>query len=218
MVYHDFFNAMDINQQPDQPRKKRKRSASPLTCLTCFHPFSVKGASEDCPECGARNLRVDQVNYWNQDPVIMRVEATAKALVVAGLSALTFFMLTTIHGGGMGQGWAIAFPVILGWILWDAIGLLTRRTSMLNHRVLWPWLCASIGIGPALFSLVALVAAQEYDILETVAGAGLWALAWSIPAYGLHLLGSKLSELRTKRIEQLLLAAKQESGLAPEGS
>ncbi|MDF1838748.1 MAG: hypothetical protein P1V35_12830, partial [Planctomycetota bacterium] len=191
--------AMDFHKEPDPPRKKRKRSASPLTCLTCFHPFSVKGASEDCPECGARNLRVDQMTFWNQDPVIMRVEGTAKALVCAVLGALTFFMLTTIHGGGMGQGWAIAFPVILGWILWDALGLLTRRTSMLNHRVLWPWLCACVGIGPALFILATLISAQQYNILETLGGVMLWAIAWTIPAFALHLLGNKLSDMRTRR-------------------
>ncbi len=201
---------------PEHSKAKRKRSKSPLTCLTCFHPFAVKGASEDCPECGVRNLRVDQVAYWNQDPMIVRVEAIAKGLIVAVLGALTFFMLATIKGGGMGQGWAIAFPVIAGWILWDAIGLLTRRTSMLNHRVLWPWLCACIGIGPALFVLVTLISAQQYDILETLGGAVLWALAWSIPAFGIHLIGNRLSDMRTKRIEQLLLAARQGGDLAGE--
>ncbi|MFT5198645.1 MAG: hypothetical protein ACI87O_001303 [Planctomycetota bacterium] len=209
---------MDFHKHPEQPREKRKRKASPRTCLTCFHPFTVKGASEHCPSCGAPNLRVDQDIYWNQDPAIKRLEATAKAFVAASLGALTFFMLTTIHGGGMGQGWAIAFPVILGWILWDAIGLLTRRSSMLNHRVLWPWLCACIGIGPAIFLIASLVAMQQYDIMESLVGAVLWAMIWSVPAYGLNWLGHKLTDLRAERIEQLLKAAKQEMELTRDAS
>ncbi|MFT4646823.1 MAG: hypothetical protein ACI9X4_000026 [Glaciecola sp.] len=209
---------MDFHKHPEQPRKKRKRRSSPLTCLTCFYPFTVSGASENCPACGARNLRVDQTVYWNQDPSIRRMEATAKALVAASLGGLTFFMLTTIHGGGMGQGWAIAFPVILGWILWDAIGLLTRRSSMLNHRVIWPWLCACIGIGPAIFLVATLIGIQEYAILENVVTAILWAMVWSVPAYGLSWVGRKLSDLRAERIEQLLVAAKQETELTRDAS
>ncbi len=100
----------------------------------------------------------------------------------------------------MGQGWAIAFPVVIGWVLWDAIGLLTRRTALLNHRVLWPWLCACVGISPALFLIFTLLIIQEYDSFETMGGALLWAAVWSIPAFGFHLLAGRLSALREKRM------------------
>ncbi|MCP5022611.1 MAG: hypothetical protein GY930_12660 [bacterium] len=197
--------------QPNGIREKRPSKAAPLTCLHCFYPFRVQGAAENCPACGERNLHVDQTTYWNQDPVVRKLEGAAKALVVIVLAAVTYILFTTPGGFGMGQGWAIAFPVVLGWILWDAIGLLTRRSSMLNHRVLWPWLCACVGIAPALFFLFALVLMQEYDSYETIAGSLAWAAIWAIPAYGFHLLASRLSSLRERRMLSRVVAAGQGS-------
>lgn len=192
-------------------RERRPSKAAPLTCLHCFHPFRVQGAAEDCPACGKRNLHVDQTTYWNQDPVIRKFEGAAKGLVVVVFAGVTLALFSTPGGFGMGQGWAIAFPVVLGWILWDAIGLLTRRSSMLNHRVLWPWLCACIGIGPALFFLCTLFLVQEYDSYETMAGSVVWAAIWAIPAYGFHILASRLSAVRERRMLGRVVAAKQSS-------
>ncbi|MBL4769662.1 MAG: hypothetical protein JKY61_00600 [Planctomycetes bacterium] len=150
---------------------------------------------------------MDQAKYWNQDPTTMRFEAAAKGLIVVTLALLTGVLFSTPGGYGMGQGWAIAFPVVIGWILWDAVGLITRRTSMLNHSVLWPWLCACVGIAPGLFMLVLLVLTQQYNVGEPFLGALIWAAVWAVPAYGIHLAGKRLKALRDRRLQQLLFNA-----------
>ncbi len=200
------------------PTRKFRRRGLPLTCLKCFYPFTVKGASGNCPACGARNLHVDQTKYWNQSPAAVRFEGRAKMGVVIGLIMLTGLILLTATGIGMGQGWVIGFPIVVGWILWDGIGLVTRRTSMLNHRTLWPWLCACIGIAPGLFILTALVITQEYDIGETLLGTFVWAAIWAIPAFGRHVLGNRMARARDLRVQQFRELALSEHAEATESA
>ncbi len=100
----------------------------------------------------------------------------------------------------MGQGWAAGFPILVGWILWETAGLLTRRKAVLDMGLLWPAIFLCIGIGPPLFFLTLEVSVEAPGIGQTVAAGLLWALPWIVPAWLIRRLGQRFVRFREERV------------------
>ncbi|MCP3914424.1 MAG: hypothetical protein GY711_02580 [bacterium] len=168
---------------PRAEKPTRARRPSRWTCLYCYHPFRVERSSEHCPACDELNLRVDQETFWTREPALVRVETILKAAIVLAIGSLTALMLVTISGGGMGQGWAIAFPILAGWILWETAGLVTRRRTTLDMRLLWPVVFVCVGLGPTLFLLATGLSVSFGNPAELLGVGLLCTLLCLIPAW-----------------------------------
>jgi len=185
---------------PRSEKPTRARRPPRWTCLVCYRPFRVERTSEHCPACGELNLRVDQETYWTREPILVRVETILKIVIALAIGSLTAIMLVTISGGGMGQGWAIAFPILAGWILWETAGLVTRRRATLDMRLLWPAIFVCVGVGPTLF-LVATGLSVDFGQSAELLGAGfLWTLPWLVPAWLCTLWARRFARFRESRI------------------
>ncbi|HPF13299.1 MAG: hypothetical protein H6830_02645 [Planctomycetes bacterium] len=144
--------------------------------------FAFDGAAGRCPACGKVNLREDQRTYRTLSEAKVESERTAKGLVVLAMGVLGIAMMGLSSGLGMGQGWAIGLPIVLGVILWDAAGSFTRRRTQFSHRTLWPLMLACLVLGPAAMYLLLAFSTRSLDLgtslgvllLASVASAVVW--------------------------------------------
>ena len=138
----------------------------PIRCLHCSQTLDLPlRTSQTCPGCGAINLREDLRIYRTLRPAARRLEAGLKGLVVVLLGGFTALMLLAPGGmhGYHGVGYSIGFPILMALILWDTIGLVTRRHSVLRMEVFWPAFLAAIVLGPVLVFLVLGVGVMPID-------------------------------------------------------
>lgn len=184
-------------------------------CLACYAPMAREaGASHRCERCGFVNVKLDQELFWTKEPRFVALESYAKIAIVFLLIALTGFLFWAMGqraSYGMGQGWAIGFPILLGVILWDTASAITRKTSDYRATVVWRIVCAVLAPWPFLFMLEGLQqAGRRSDFHVTPA---LWALvllvglAFLAGALGLGRLGRFLQRWREHHVRAAQLAS-----------
>lgn len=134
--------------------------------------------SATCSSCGEVNLREDRRIFRTKRARPVLVERILKSITVVALVSVTWILLSTHrgHGGGV----VIGFPILMAVLLWDTIGLVTRRRSVFKMEILWPAVVACIGLGPALMVLaldVGINAELDFAVIGPLA---VWALFWSL--------------------------------------
>jgi ribosomal protein L40E len=126
-------------------------------CLRCYARMeSYAGTRRACERCGYVNLKIDQQLYWTREKRLRELEGLAKTLIVAfliGLALLIGVGLKGHRGGGMGQGWAIGFPVLIVVILWDTASKITRYKPYFRATIVWRIIAAVFAVLAALLSI-----------------------------------------------------------------
>ncbi|MEQ1894602.1 MAG: hypothetical protein ABL998_18835 [Planctomycetota bacterium] len=126
-------------------------------CLACYAPMEREpGASHRCERCGFVNVKLDQELFWTKEPRLVALESYAKIVIVCVLVALTAFVFWAMGqraSYGMGQGWAIGFPILLGVVLWDTASAITRKRSDLRATIVWRIVCAVLAPWPLLLAI-----------------------------------------------------------------
>ena len=126
-------------------------------CLACYAPMEREaGASHRCERCGFVNVKLDQELFWTKEPRLVELESYAKIVIVFLLVALTAFVFWAMSqraSYGLGQGWAIGFPILLGVILWDTASTITRKTSDFRATIVWRIVCAVLAPWPLLLAV-----------------------------------------------------------------
>jgi len=183
-------------------------------CLACYAPMvRESGASHRCERCGFVNVKLDQELFWTKEPRFVALESYAKIAIVfllAALTALVFWAMGQRASYGMGQGWAIGFPILLGVILWDTASGITRKTTDHRATIVWRIVCAVLTPWPFLLALDGLQqAGRGSDLPMTPV---LWALvlllglAFLAGALGLGRLGRFLQRWREHHVRAAQLA------------
>lgn len=126
-------------------------------CLACYAPMAREaGASHRCERCGFVNVKLDQELFWTKEPRLVALESTAKIAIVCVLVALTAWMFQAMGqraSYGLGQGWAIGFPILLGVVLWDTASAITRKSSDFRATIVWRIVCAVLAPWPLLLAV-----------------------------------------------------------------
>lgn len=154
----------------------------PNKCLYCSAPLDEPlRTSNVCPACDRVNLREDLRIYRTKHPIARSLESTLKAACVLVIGAFTAIMLGKGNGGGYaGTGYAIGTPLLLALVLWDSIGLITRRHSVLVMRVFWPIFVVATVVGPLYMGVVIATGTRDTPwgvlVIAGIAAAGL--VAW----------------------------------------
>ena len=182
-------------------------------CLACYGPMAhAADASQRCERCGFVNLRLDQELFWTKEPRFVALESYAKITIVLLLVALTAFVFWAMGqraSYGMGQGWAIGFPILLGVILWDTASAITRKTSDYRATVVWRIVCAVLAPWPflLLIDIVRFRGRSDYPIGPGLAAVVLLVgLIFLAGALGLGQLGRSIERWRIRHIRAAQLA------------
>ena len=126
-------------------------------CLACYAPMAREaGASHRCERCGFVNVKLDQELFWTKEARFVALESYAKIAIVFLLTGLTGFLFWAMGqraSYGMGQGWAIGFPLLLGVILWDTASAITRKSSDFRATIVWRIVCAVLAPWPLLLAV-----------------------------------------------------------------
>ena len=93
-----------------------------LYCLRCFGDLSRELAT--CPGCGYRHRLREHQTYWNRSRGAVFVERVLKLGVVVAVVLL--FDVSMHSASGVGSGWFIATPLIVGLGLWQTVSKITR--------------------------------------------------------------------------------------------
>jgi len=115
-----------------------------------------EGASSPCGCCGFVNVKRDQELFWTKEPRFVELEAYAKIVIVfglLGLCALLAYGMGRWPSYGLGQGWAVGFPILMGVVLWDTASAITRRTSDFRVTLVWRVICALLAPWPLLLAI-----------------------------------------------------------------
>ena len=187
-------------------------------CLRCYAAMErFEGASLPCAACGYVNVKLDQELYWTREPRFVELEAYAKIVVVfglVGLSALMLYAMSQKPSYGLGQGWAVAFPILVGIVLWDTASAITQRRSALRLAIVWRVVCALLAPWPLLFA-VALNPWSRSDVpVALFAVLALVGLLLAAGALGLGALGRQAGRWREERVR----AAQSRAPLAAPSS
>ena len=148
-------------------------------CLWCRRALeSPLRASNTCAACGRINLREDLRIFRTRRLGPRLVEGALKAAAGVLLGAL--FLLSIGPAMGMGAGYAIGLVLLTGLIVCDALGLITRRRSILVYRIFVPGLFAGC-TAPVLILTFIFVATggptREWSV-PLLVGALLASVAW----------------------------------------
>ena len=161
-------------------------------------------ASRHCERCGFLSLKLDQQLFWTKEPRFVALEAYAKIAIVFGLVGLSGFMVWAMSqrsSFGLGQGWAVGFPIALGVILWDTASAITRRKSDYRATIVWRVVCVVLAPWPLFLAFALFSWASDFHgspVLGVVALLlGLVLLAGAI---GLGHLGRALTRWREERV------------------
>ena len=108
-----------------------------LNCYAALAPF--EGSRHVCSSCGFLNLRVDQELYWTREKRFRDLEELAKTMIVFFLGGVSLLMFSGLgsSGIGMGQGWAVGFPILFGALLWETASKITRWKPYLRAGLVW---------------------------------------------------------------------------------
>ena len=119
---------------PDEPERIQRPY-----CLRCYAPLEkVREACLTCAACGHRNVLADQRLFWTQEPNLMELEWFLKVGIVFLLAVIFWALLSGMQMQfGMGQGYAIGFPIVIGAVLWETTGKLTRRKPYFRATLFW---------------------------------------------------------------------------------
>ena len=177
-----------------------RREASAIQrpyCLRCYARLGeAGGASVACGACGKINVLADQRLYWTQEPRLKETEWLAKVGIVLLLGGLALLMSRGYRTSfGLGQGWAIGFPLLVGAILWETASKITRIKPYLNATLVWSTLPLVLGLP---FAVAALWPAEVPWGGRAVAlvGCGFFVSV----SLGVRWLGRRLTRWRTERI------------------
>jgi hypothetical protein len=195
----------------------RARHPYCLQCYAALAPFS--GASQRCDDCGFVNVKRDLELFWTKEPRFVELEAYAKIAIVfllVGFSAVVIWAMGQRSSFGLGQGWAVGFPILLGVILWDTASAITRRSSDYRASVVWRVVCALLAPWPLLLAIDLNPWARHTESrvgVPVFAAVLLLGLALAAGALGLGALGRAVPRWREARVRRA-----QERALALEGS
>ena len=138
-------------------RGSSRRGTSHPYCLRCYSPLERSaGATQRCGRCSFVNANIDHALFWTKEPYLVGLEAYAKiatVIVVACLIGLIYWAMGRQPSYGLGGGWAIGFPILLGVVLWDTASAITRKTSDYRASIVWRWICAFLAPWPFLLAL-----------------------------------------------------------------
>ena len=114
------------------PRVKRG-----VYCLRCYAPLAETNARAiDCIACRATNLRSDRYRYWTRARLPRIVEGFCKLLAI-GITLVVAVLAMQSSGGGSGQGYVLALPILLGFILWETSRAITHKQLTLDPGFFW---------------------------------------------------------------------------------
>lgn len=124
-------------------------------CLRCYAPLEkVREACLTCPACGHTNVLADQRLFWSQEPNLVDLEFFFKVGVGFLLAGIFWLMVGDDQVKlGTGQGYAIGFPIVLGAILWETVGKLTRRKPYFRATLFWMAIPLVLAL-PAVFGVL----------------------------------------------------------------
>ena len=174
-------------------------------CLRCYGRIEFvdergsRRVSVICGQCGFTNVREDQRHFWTKEPWLVELEGWAKAGTLLALIAISWGMSTQSPGGGSGQGWVLAFPILAGTVLWQTAEKITRWRPYFRAGLFWALVPAAIGV--LMLSITALAAWASgpppwrfgAGLAAAFAALGLWSA-------GIWLLGRRLDRWRSRRI------------------
>lgn len=169
-------------------------------CLRCYEVLApTREARFVCPRCGHINVKADQRLFWTQEPKLRETEWLAKVGIslLIGLLVASPFLLPDLFtaGVGMGQGYAIGFPLLVGAILWETASKITRTKPYFNATLVWSGLPLVLGLP---FALAALWPAEVPHEGRAIGAAGF--LLFAVLAYAVRRIGRPLERWKTERI------------------
>lgn len=177
-------------------------------CLRCYAPIERgESASRRCERCGFVNVNLDQELFWTKEPRLVELEAYAKIVIVFLLVALAGFLVRAMGqraSFGLGQGWAVGFPILIGVVLWDTASAITRRRSDFRATIVWRIVCAVLAPWPLLFAADPRLRATHPAVFAVRLIVGLLLLAGAL---GLGSLGRALLRWRERHVLAAQLAA-----------
>ena len=185
--------------KPPKPRQEGPTVPRPY-CLRCYAPMKpYRGSCAECPRCTHLNLRVDQRLFWTQERRLRELEQLAKVLIVIFLGWVGYLLLPPTTGGvGMGQGWAVGFPILFGYVLWETASKITRRKPYFRAAIVWTILLLIFGL-PVLAVGVALCIAGKGPLWGGILVAGI-GFAMTVLGVFCWWIGAALERWKTERI------------------
>jgi hypothetical protein len=155
-------------------------------CLRCYLALERrKDARQVCPRCDYVNVRVDQRIYWTQEVWLCRLEQIAKIGIVLLIAWITWQMLFARQAGtGRGHGFAVGFPILLGVVLWDTAGKITRQLPYFRATIVWAVILAFVGVLAAMSGTFGKNIAPLPRLLALTFGYALIGLAIARPFFG----------------------------------
>ena len=139
------FSVLDALEETSAPSVRRPY------CLRCYAPMEAfTGPSHVCERCRFVNLRLDQQQFWTKEHDLRQVEVVAKGaivLLVVGLALAIVRAFGDQVSFGMGQGWAVGFPIVVGLVLWETASKITRRSPTFRALLVWRVVLGVLGVG-----------------------------------------------------------------------
>lgn len=174
---------------------RRQRIERPY-CLRCYAKIEPRdGARTVCERCGHVDVAADRRVFWTRERKLVETEQLLKGCIVLLLVGIFVRMVFGPHGFGMGQGWAIGFPIALGTILWQTASKLTRRSPY--FRGIWFWTALPL-IVAAAFAFLAIALGSSYE--EERAGFGMTAAVLVVLALAAAWIGDRFERWKHDRI------------------
>ncbi len=170
-------------------------------CLRCYGALErAPGASAPCKACGFVNVLADQRLFWTREPALVRAEASAKLSIVLLLGGIFWFMLRGMDMRfGMGQGYAIGFPIVIGAVLWQTAEKLTRRKPYFRAALFWFVLPLVVAVPLAVVALwpsgPETRLTEERRLLQGLVAGGL-----AVLGFGLRYVCLRLDRWKTERV------------------
>ncbi len=169
-------------------------------CLRCYAPLKGelrKGARTICPRCGFVNLKVDRAVFWTKERRLLELESLAKGVIVVFMVVIGLLMLWGAGNKmsfGLGQGWAVGFPILFGVLLWETASKITRWKPYLRVGLVWSILAAAPGIGLLLVAMLPELSPLARAVLAATS------LPWFGVAFGIWRLEAACARWRARRI------------------
>jgi len=168
--------------------------------LYCYVPFKVERGEQPCPACGEVQTRHEQAKYWTQEGSFLHWERGLQwgsVLVCIGLA----IGLSKIMEPAM-LPWGVGLIACLGALFWYTAGCVTRRSSFMDLRYLWPPLVLCIALGPLLLAWLSGLIDGKPVGAEVFAQGGKWALPWVLPLVASVWIPRVFHRIRRERVEQ----------------
>ncbi len=174
-------------------------------CLNCYAPLPpVPGASFPCAACGHLNVKADRRIFWTQERRLREFEQLAKVLIGVFLAGISLVLLqggANHRGFGMGQGWAVGFPLLFGAVLWETASKITRHKPYFRARIVWTVVPLLFGPPIAFVGTVLALQPSQSDVSSpTLVLGAIFGFALTGLGLGSHRLARRIEAWKLARI------------------